>query len=71
MPWSPEVGVYAVDVRSDRVGRVMAFEGGYVQLRPPGGGVEWDYPPEALRPAGVLGELRARVTEINREGRLP
>ncbi|MFD8571243.1 hypothetical protein [Streptomyces sp. NPDC057694] len=65
------VGEYVIDVRDGRVGQVMGHECGYVQLRPPGGGVEWDCPPEAVAPAPVSEELRARVREVNREGRMP
>ncbi|MFF4231156.1 hypothetical protein [Streptomyces sp. NPDC001820] len=64
-------GTYAVDVRSGRVGQVMGREGGYVQLRPPGGGKEWDCPPEDVRPAPPGEVLRAKVREINADGRLP
>ncbi|MBT2391176.1 hypothetical protein ACFO9E_15655 [Streptomyces maoxianensis] len=64
-------GTYAVDVRSGRVGQVMGREGGYVQLRPPGGGKEWDCPAEDVRPAPPGEVLRAKVREINAEGRLP
>ncbi|WP_307628063.1 hypothetical protein [Streptomyces turgidiscabies] len=62
---------YALDVRDGRIGEVMGRVGGYVQLRPVGGGREWDCPPEALAdvPPGDL--LRARVRRVNREGRLP
>ncbi|MET8678948.1 hypothetical protein ABZW18_15570 [Streptomyces sp. NPDC004647] len=67
----PDLGAYVVDLRQDRIGRVMGHEGPYVQLRPPGGGLEWDCPPESLRPAGHRDMLRARVTELNRESRLP
>ncbi|WP_432093678.1 hypothetical protein [Streptomyces sp. bgisy100] len=67
----PEPGAYVVDVREDRIGRVMGHEGPYVQLRPPGGGLEWDCPPEELRPAGPTDMLRARVAELNRESRFP
>ncbi|MDX3693401.1 hypothetical protein PV726_24240 [Streptomyces europaeiscabiei] len=42
---------YAVDVRDGRLGEVMGREGGYVQLRPVGGGREWDCPPDTLREA--------------------
>jgi hypothetical protein len=56
-----------VDTRTDRVGKVMGAEGPYVQLRPPAGGVEWDVPPEALRPARTVEELRAKVTGINKD----
>jgi hypothetical protein len=67
----PKRGSYAVDTRTDRIGHVMGHHGEFVRLRPPGGGREWDCPPEALRPAAPRDELRAKVTEINREGRLP
>lgn len=49
----------------------MGCEGGYVQLRPPGGGKEWDCPPEDVQPAPPGEVLRAKVREINAEGRLP
>ncbi|MGP3999043.1 hypothetical protein [Streptomyces sp. 8N706] len=68
---TPERGAYVVDVRQGRIGQVMGQQGPYVQLRPPGGGREWDCPPDALRPAGPGEVLRARVTELNRESRLP
>ncbi|GGV48559.1 hypothetical protein [Streptomyces spectabilis] len=64
-------GEYAVDVRDGSVGQVMGREGGYVQLRPVGGGREWDCPPEATEPASTAEVLRARVRQVNREGRLP
>ncbi|MBT2398491.1 hypothetical protein [Streptomyces sp. ISL-100] len=64
-------GEYAVDVRDGRVGRVMGRVGTYVQLRPPGGGKEWDCPPEDVRSVELGEVLRARVREVNVEGRLP
>jgi hypothetical protein len=64
-------GEYVVDVRDGRVGQVMGREGGYVQLRPVGGGREWDCPPEAVGPAPPGEVLRAKVRRINWEGRLP
>jgi hypothetical protein len=67
----PEAGTYAVDVRDGRVGRVMGRVGTYVQLRPLGGGKEWDCPPEDLASAEPGVVLRARVRECNRESRLP
>ncbi|HEY9329856.1 MAG TPA: hypothetical protein VIS09_16710 [Streptomyces sp.] len=67
----PERGAFAVDERDGRVGRVMGWVGPYVQLRPPGGGAEWECPPDSVRPAPPGLALRARVTEINREGQLP
>lgn len=62
---------YALDVRDGRIGEVMGREGGYVQLRPVGGGREWDCPPEALGDVSPGDLLRARVRRVNREGRLP
>ncbi|WP_406366199.1 hypothetical protein [Streptomyces sp. NBC_00645] len=62
---------YAIDVRDGRLGQVMGREGGYVRLRPPGGGCEWDCPPEALGEAPPGEVLRARVRRLNAEGRLP
>ncbi|MFF7391571.1 hypothetical protein ACFZAE_24395 [Streptomyces scabiei] len=62
---------YAVDVRDGRLGEVMGHEGGYTQLRPVGGGREWDCPPGALREATPGEVLRARVRRVNEEGRLP
>lgn len=68
---TPEPGSFAVDGRDGRVGRVTGRAGDDVRLRPPGGGPEWSCPPDALRPAPPGVALRARVTEINREGQLP
>lgn len=62
---------YMIDSRDGRVGEVMGHVGGYVQLRPPGGGREWDCPAEALSPAPPGEVLRARVRELNRGRRLP
>lgn len=42
-------GVYVVDRRTNRVGKVMETHGMYMQLRPPRGGVEWDCPPASAR----------------------
>lgn len=58
-----------MDTRTDRVGTVMGNVGPYIQLRPPGGGTEWDLPPGDLRSAEVLDELRAKVTMVNAQGR--
>ncbi|MEV6668708.1 hypothetical protein [Streptomyces sp. NPDC051162] len=60
---------YAVDTRTNRLGQVMDRHAGYVQLRPPQGGVEWDCPPEYARPASEAEALRARVARLNAESR--
>lgn len=62
---------YMIDSRDGRIGEVMGHVGGYVQLRPLGGGREWDCPVEALTPAPPGEVLRARVRELNRQARLP
>ncbi|MFF3322163.1 hypothetical protein [Streptomyces sp. NPDC002889] len=67
----PKAGAYAVDRRDGRVGQVMGHVGTYIQLRPPGGGLEWDCPADALAPAGPGEVLRAKVRAINTERRLP
>ena len=66
----PAVGAYATDVRDGRVGEVMGHVGGRVQLRPVGGGREWECPPEAVGAASPEEVLRARVRSRNREARL-
>ncbi|MGW7514769.1 hypothetical protein ACWGJ2_04175 [Streptomyces sp. NPDC054796] len=48
-PTTYRVGVYVVDTGRGRVGRVMDNTGRYLQLRPPGGGREWDCPPVRAR----------------------
>ncbi|MDH6435353.1 hypothetical protein M2158_003830 [Streptomyces sp. SAI-144] len=67
----PPVGSYVVDERDGRVGEVMGHLGGKVQLRPLGGGREWDCEPGATRPAPQSDVLRARVRKVNNEGRMP
>lgn len=47
----PPLGSYVVDTRTGRLGIVMGHEGPYVQLRPYGGGREWDAEPEVVRRA--------------------
>ncbi|WP_030573742.1 hypothetical protein [Streptomyces aureocirculatus] len=63
------IGAYAVDTRTDRVGRVMGQEGPYVQLRPYGGGREWDCAPEVLRMATTAERLRAATAYANARSR--
>ncbi|MFI5686712.1 hypothetical protein [Streptomyces sp. NPDC051636] len=58
---------YAVDGRDGRIGEVMGRMGGYVQLRPVGGGREWDCPPEELAEAAPADVLRERVRRLNRD----
>ncbi|MFG2120881.1 hypothetical protein [Streptomyces sp. NPDC048710] len=65
----PAVGSYAVDARNGRLGEVMGHVGGYVQLRPVGGGREWDCPPGELGEAAPDEVLREKVRRLNQEAR--
>jgi hypothetical protein len=49
----PEIGTLVLDMRSDRIGRVMDAAGDRVFLRPPRGGREWQCPAAATRPADL------------------
>jgi hypothetical protein len=66
----PAVGTHAVDERDGRIGEVMGHVGGRVQLRPVGGGREWECPPESASPAPAGEVLRAQVRSRNRGARL-
>jgi hypothetical protein len=63
---SPDVGALVVDRRSGKVAVVMGHVGPYVRLRPPRGGLEWDVPPEDVRPPTPTEELSAKVAVANR-----
>ncbi|WP_030779625.1 hypothetical protein [Streptomyces sp. NRRL S-920] len=49
MTW--ETGDLVIDTARQRLGRVMDHVGNRLQLRPPGGGREWDADPAYVRPA--------------------
>ncbi|MFJ3664982.1 hypothetical protein ACIPSE_00855 [Streptomyces sp. NPDC090106] len=68
-PPGPPVGSYVVDTRSGRLGMVMGHEGPYVQLRPYGGGREWDVAPDALRQATLAERLSAATAYANARSR--
>ncbi|MFE0132048.1 hypothetical protein ACFWY6_10795 [Streptomyces sp. NPDC059037] len=59
------VGTLVVDTNRMRLGRLMGHEGPYVQLRPPGGGREWDAKPENVRRAHDDELLRVSVAEMS------
>ncbi|MFF2731725.1 hypothetical protein ACFVS9_27940 [Streptomyces sp. NPDC058008] len=65
----PPVGAAVHDGGSGRVGLVMGHDGPYLQLRPLGGGREWDADPARLRPLGAAELLSARVAEANARSR--
>jgi hypothetical protein len=64
-----KLGDLVEDTGAQRVGRVMGFEGPYVQLRPVDGGREWDARPERLRPATLAEVLSTGVAKANARSR--
>ncbi|MFD0314897.1 hypothetical protein [Streptomyces flavalbus] len=63
------LGAYVIDTRTGRLGIVMGHEGPYVQLRPYGGGKEWDAEPEAVRQATPAERLSAATAYANARSR--
>jgi hypothetical protein len=63
------IGTYAVDTRTGQVGRVMGHVGPYVQLRPFGGGREWDCAPDVLRSATTTERVSAATAHANARSR--
>lgn len=66
---TPEPGTVVVDEQQGRIGEVMDAVGRYLQLRPLGGGLEWDADPEHVRPATPDERLRAAVSAVNARSR--
>ena len=69
MKAKPPVGLHVVDTHSGKVGIVMGHEGPYVQLRPYGGGREWDADPGAVRRATPAERLSAATAYTNARSR--
>ncbi len=65
----PPLGAYVVDTGTERIGIVMGHEGPYVQLRPYGGGREWDADPCVVRRATPAERLRAATAYVNARSR--
>ncbi|MEU6480863.1 hypothetical protein ABZ858_29085 [Streptomyces sp. NPDC047017] len=65
----PPVGSYALDTGTGRVGVVMGQEGPYIQLRPLGGGREWDCAPDSVRPATPAERISAATAYANARSR--
>ncbi|MDW4905109.1 hypothetical protein RB628_07040 [Streptomyces sp. ADMS] len=59
------VGTMARDTRTDRVGKVMGYEGPYAQLRPLEGGREWDVHPNHIEPLSLSSALSGPVADLN------
>ena len=64
-PGVPRAGTLVVDSRQNRRGGVMDFTGSCVQLRPEGGGCEWDARREDVRPVSVTETLWPKVQAEN------
>lgn len=73
VPPVPPVGIRVGDTvhdpACDRVGVVMARQGPYYQLRPLGGGREWDADPARVRALTPAELLSARVADANTRSR--
>ncbi|MGW0819899.1 hypothetical protein [Streptomyces sp. NPDC002845] len=67
--YEPRLGDTVEDTGRKKVGRVMGFEGPYVQLRPVGGGREWDARPEKLRQVTLAEAISAGVAVVNARSR--
>lgn len=64
-PEKRPIGTLVIDMRRQLLARVMGHEGPYLQLRPPGGGREWDAVPAHVREAKGDEILRASVHEVS------
>jgi hypothetical protein len=67
--YQPRLGDTVEDTSRRKTGRVMGFVGPYVQLRPVGGGIEWDSRSENLRPATDAEALSTGVAAANARSR--
>ncbi|WP_435227887.1 hypothetical protein [Streptomyces sp. Tue6028] len=65
----PGIGELAKDSARDRLGIVMGEVGGRVQIRPIGGGTEWDAVPRNVVAPSPREELHARLAIRNGNSR--
>ncbi|HET6636602.1 MAG TPA: hypothetical protein VFH77_16415 [Streptomyces sp.] len=65
----PVVGDVVVDESDARVGEVRGLDGGFVRLRPLGGGPAWHADPVRLRRATPAERLHAQVSAVNAHSR--
>ncbi|MDF3140383.1 MULTISPECIES: hypothetical protein [unclassified Streptomyces] len=65
----PDIGELAKDTARNRIGVVMGEVGGRVQIRPIGGGAEWDAMPDDVKPPSAREELSARLAIKNGNSR--
>lgn len=67
--YKPTVGDTVEDTSTGRIGKVMGCVGTYVQLRPIGGGLEWDAKPGDLQLATDAQALSSAVAAANARSR--
>jgi len=65
----PGIGELAKDSARDQIGIVMGEVGGRVQIRPVGGGTEWDVMPDNVVALSPREELNARLAIKNANSR--
>lgn len=65
----PGIGELAKDTAKGRIGIVMGELGGRVQIRPIGGGREWDAMPDMVVQPSAREELSARLAIRNSNSR--
>ncbi|MET8949625.1 hypothetical protein ACWEO4_00845 [Streptomyces sp. NPDC004393] len=65
----PGIGELAKDSATGRIGVVMGEFGGRVQIRPIGGGTEWDAMPDKVVEPSAREELSARLAIKNGNSR--
>lgn len=65
----PGIGDLAKDTARGRIGVVMGEVGGHVQIRPVGGGIEWDAMPDNVVAPTAREELSARLAIRNGNSR--
>ncbi|MEN8656238.1 hypothetical protein ABCR94_38130 [Streptomyces sp. 21So2-11] len=64
--YTPKTGETVRDASGDKIGVVMGHEGPRWQLRPIGGGKEWDADPKNIQAVDQVENASARVADINR-----
>ena len=62
-----KIGTYVLDTRSNRIGEVMDHLNGHLQLRPIGGGVEWDCHPTDAEPPHAGGAVERTAPHPQQE----
>lgn len=67
--YKPTVGDTVEDTSTGKFGKVMGHDGPYVQLRPIGGGLEWDAKPGDVQPATDAQALSSAIAAANARSR--